>query len=155
MIRLHETEWTDQPRTIDWAPCWVRIEEPDDPLRSRKSTCNPDDRFRVSTQEELTTDGYRLLCWLDHGKVRLMTRNGLDWTDRLPGVAREVGRLDVETALIDAELAALEEEVDPLPHRASLPRQNRYFTPSCKTRPSSALVITPKVGEPIVAPGCP
>ena len=30
------------------------------------------------------------------GKVRLVTRNGLDWTDRLPAVARAVGRLHVE-----------------------------------------------------------
>ena len=39
---------------------------------------------------EIKFDGYRLLCWLDHGKVRVVTRNGLDWTDRLPAVARAV-----------------------------------------------------------------
>ena len=57
---------------------------------------------------EIKFDGYRLLCWLDHGKVRLLTRNGLDWTDRLPAVARSVARLRAETALVDGELVALE-----------------------------------------------
>jgi bifunctional non-homologous end joining protein LigD len=57
---------------------------------------------------EIKFDGYRLLCWLDHGKVRLLTRNGLDWTDRLPAVARAVAGLSAETALVDGELVALE-----------------------------------------------
>ncbi len=57
---------------------------------------------------EIKFDGYRLLCWLDHGKVRLLTRNGLDWTDRLPAVARSVAGLRAETALVDGELVALE-----------------------------------------------
>ena len=43
---------------------------------------------------EIKFDGYRLLAWLDHGKVRLVTRNGHDWTDRLPAVARAVAGLD-------------------------------------------------------------
>ncbi len=59
---------------------------------------------------EIKFDGYRLLCWIDHGKVRLVTRNGLDWTDRLPAVAREVGRLDVDAALVDGELVALDKD---------------------------------------------
>ena len=57
---------------------------------------------------EIKFDGYRLLCWLDHGKVRVVTRNGLDWTDRLPAVARAIGKLRVDTALVDGELVALD-----------------------------------------------
>ena len=56
---------------------------------------------------EIKFDGYRLLIWLDHGKARLVTRNGLDWTNRLPAVARGAARLEVETALIDGEMVAL------------------------------------------------
>lgn len=59
---------------------------------------------------EIKFDGYRLLAWHDHGKVRLVTRNGLDWTDRLPAVARAVARLDVEAALLDGELVALDKD---------------------------------------------
>lgn len=59
---------------------------------------------------EIKFDGYRLQCWIDHGNVRLVTRNGLDWTDRLPAVAREVGSLEVEAALVDGELVALDKD---------------------------------------------
>lgn len=57
---------------------------------------------------EIKFDGYRLLCWLDHGKVRVQTRNGLDWTDRLPAVVNAVGRLRADTALVDGELVAMD-----------------------------------------------
>jgi bifunctional non-homologous end joining protein LigD len=57
---------------------------------------------------EVKFDGYRLLLFKDHDAVRLMTRNGLDWTHRLPSLAREVGRLPVETAVIDGELVAVD-----------------------------------------------
>jgi bifunctional non-homologous end joining protein LigD len=58
---------------------------------------------------EIKFDGYRLLIWIDHGKARLVTRNGLDWTGRLPAVARAAAKLDVETALLDGELVALDD----------------------------------------------
>jgi bifunctional non-homologous end joining protein LigD len=59
---------------------------------------------------EIKFDGYRLLCWLDHGNVRLMTRNGLDWTDRLPAVVRAIKGLRAETALVDGELVAVDQQ---------------------------------------------
>ncbi|WP_428491098.1 DNA ligase D [Rhodopila sp.] len=59
---------------------------------------------------EIKLDGYRILASLDRGKVRLLTRNGNDWTDRLPAVARAVGRLHVEQAMLDGELVALDRD---------------------------------------------
>ncbi len=59
---------------------------------------------------EIKFDGYRLLCWLDHGKVRVVTRGGLDWTDRLPAVTHAVKGLRAETALVDGELVALDKQ---------------------------------------------
>jgi bifunctional non-homologous end joining protein LigD len=59
---------------------------------------------------EIKFDGYRLLCWLDRGNVRLMTRNGLDWTDRLPAVARAIKGLRADTALVDGELVAVDQQ---------------------------------------------
>ena len=59
---------------------------------------------------EIKFDGYRLLCWLQQGEVRVMTRNGLDWTDRLPAVARAVQGLRAATALVDGELVALDKQ---------------------------------------------
>ncbi len=56
---------------------------------------------------EIKFDGYRLLGFLDQGAVRLLTRNGHDWSDRLPAVAQAVAALPARTALVDGELVAL------------------------------------------------
>jgi len=56
---------------------------------------------------EIKYDGYRLFAHIEHGKVRLMTRNGLDWTSKFPELARAFAQLRVETALIDGELVHL------------------------------------------------
>jgi bifunctional non-homologous end joining protein LigD len=56
---------------------------------------------------EIKYDGYRLFSRIEHGDVRLITRNGLDWTAKFPELARALGRLPVDTALIDGELVHL------------------------------------------------
>lgn len=56
---------------------------------------------------ELKLDGYRLLVWIDRGQIRLVTRNGHDWTDRMPRLAKRFQALQVHTALIDGEMVAL------------------------------------------------
>ena len=57
---------------------------------------------------EIKLDGYRLLASVRDGEVKLTTRNGNDWTDRLPAVAAAVRQLDVASALVDGELVALD-----------------------------------------------
>jgi bifunctional non-homologous end joining protein LigD len=37
---------------------------------------------------------------LDHGAVKLLTRNGLDWTARYPQIARAVAALPVRQAYL-------------------------------------------------------
>ncbi len=60
---------------------------------------------------ELKLDGYRIQAHIDKsGKVRLYTRSGLDWTHRMPSIAREVGRLSVESAIMDGEVVVLAED---------------------------------------------
>jgi bifunctional non-homologous end joining protein LigD len=56
---------------------------------------------------EIKYDGYRLFARLEQGKVRLITRNGLDWTAKFPELASALGQLPVGTALIDGELVHL------------------------------------------------
>ena len=55
-------------------------------------------------EHELKFDGYRIQARLDRGKVKLMTRKGLDWTDKFPSVAQSVAKLKAKTALIDGEV---------------------------------------------------
>src|SRR4029453_10159983 len=35
---------------------------------------------------EIKFDGYRILAWLEYGKVQLRTRHGHDWTARFPEI---------------------------------------------------------------------
>ena len=58
---------------------------------------------------EIKLDGYRMLARLEDGEVRLFTRNGKDWTAKMPAVAAALGELSVERAWIDGELVVLNE----------------------------------------------
>ena len=54
---------------------------------------------------EIKFDGYRLQARIDKGKVRLITRSGLDWTARFGKKLLDAFKaLPVSTALIDGEL---------------------------------------------------
>lgn len=56
---------------------------------------------------EIKFDGYRIVAHIEHGKARLMTRNGLDWTKRLRTLAKQLESLPVQQAILDGELVAL------------------------------------------------
>jgi bifunctional non-homologous end joining protein LigD len=94
----------------------VRGKLPDMPSPQLASVVDspPDDDDGWLT--EIKFDGYRILASVDGGssrgqkKVRLLTRNGNDWTDRLPAVAEAVSQLAVDSALIDGELVALDKD---------------------------------------------
>jgi bifunctional non-homologous end joining protein LigD len=54
---------------------------------------------------EIKFDGYRLQARVDKGKVKLLTRSGLDWTDKFgKRVLAALAGLPVRQALIDGEL---------------------------------------------------
>ena len=57
---------------------------------------------------EIKFDGYRLMCYVMQGRVRLMTRRGLDWTSKFREVADAIAALPVEDAILDGELIALD-----------------------------------------------
>jgi bifunctional non-homologous end joining protein LigD len=59
---------------------------------------------------EIKYDGYRLLARIEDDEVRLITRGGLDWTAKFPALARRLGELPLDSALIDGELVHLEPE---------------------------------------------
>jgi bifunctional non-homologous end joining protein LigD len=59
---------------------------------------------------EVKFDGYRLQARIEDGKAVLLTRSGLDWTDRFGAtLAKALGDLPCDTALIDGEVVALGE----------------------------------------------
>jgi bifunctional non-homologous end joining protein LigD len=55
---------------------------------------------------EMKFDGYRILSRVEKGRVRLVSRNGKDWTDRFTALAGAIGAL-AERAVLDGEVAVL------------------------------------------------
>ncbi|HEX2889438.1 DNA ligase D [Vineibacter terrae] len=53
---------------------------------------------------EIKYDGYRVQARIENGKVALLTRQGLDWTERFPGIGPALAGLPVKNALIDGEV---------------------------------------------------
>ncbi len=56
---------------------------------------------------EVKWDGYRITATIVDGDVRLWSRNGLDWTKKIPEVVRALKALELEAAALDGELVAL------------------------------------------------
>jgi DNA ligase D-like protein (predicted ligase) len=56
---------------------------------------------------EIKYDGFRMHARLDHGEVRLLTRNGLDWTAKYPQIAKAVASLGAHQAYLDGELCGV------------------------------------------------
>jgi bifunctional non-homologous end joining protein LigD len=90
---------------------------------------------------EIKYDGYRLLARIDGESVRLMTRNGNDWTHKLPKLAEAVAALEIPSGWIDGEIVVMNEQ-----RRARLRRAAKRVstTPArpassttCSTCPSS------------------
>ncbi len=58
---------------------------------------------------EIKFDGYRLLTRIGSGgKVALFTRNGHDWTAKLPHLAAELAKLKLEPGWLDGEIVVLD-----------------------------------------------
>ncbi|WP_338581629.1 DNA ligase D [Pseudomonas sp. MAG733B] len=59
---------------------------------------------------EVKFDGYRIMARIDHDEVKLFTRNGHDWTHKLPGQAKALAGLGLESAWLDGEMVVADEE---------------------------------------------
>ncbi|HEX5234769.1 MAG TPA: DNA ligase D [Silvibacterium sp.] len=64
---------------------------------------------------ELKLDGYRIQAHVSEQKrgarkVVLYSRNGLDWTHRMPDVAHELAKIPVKAAVLDGEVVVLDEK---------------------------------------------
>ncbi len=65
---------------------------------------------------ELKLDGYRIQIQIHakekgsarQGRVRLLTRKGLDWTARMPEIVNAASNLNVSSAILDGEAVALD-----------------------------------------------
>jgi ATP-dependent DNA ligase len=58
---------------------------------------------------EIKVDGYRMAARIDNGHVKLLTRTGLDWTDKYPSAITALANLNVGTAYFDGELRGVDD----------------------------------------------
>ncbi len=59
---------------------------------------------------EIKWDGYRAIAFIEHGKVRLVSRNQNDLTPRYPELKDLPQFIKAKTAILDGEVVALDEE---------------------------------------------
>jgi bifunctional non-homologous end joining protein LigD len=55
---------------------------------------------------EIKWDGYRIVATILAGKARLWSRNGIEWTTKVPELREALERLGVDAAALDGELIA-------------------------------------------------
>ena len=53
---------------------------------------------------EIKFDGYRMLAFVDRGRVRMLTRKANDWTDRFAGLVEPLQALPARQAVLDGEV---------------------------------------------------
>jgi bifunctional non-homologous end joining protein LigD len=59
---------------------------------------------------EIKHDGFRLMARRDPVGIRLLTRNGYDWSPRYPAIVAAVNLLKVRSCLIDGEAVACNDQ---------------------------------------------
>ena len=95
---------TPGPAPYFFPPCCCvplpRFIEPCLPSPAERPPTGPD------WVHEIKHDGYRLMARRDPIGIRLLTRNGYDWSPRYPLIVEAVNRLKVRSCLIDGEAVA-------------------------------------------------
>ncbi len=62
---------------------------------------------------EIKFDGYRVMARIESGKVQLFTRNGHDWTQKMPQQAEALAGLGLESAWLDGEVVVPDKDGTP------------------------------------------
>ena len=59
---------------------------------------------------EIKLDGYRMLTRIEIGELRLFTRNGHDWSHKLPNLVKAMSSMKLKSGWIDGEIVVLNEK---------------------------------------------
>jgi len=98
MARQATAQFRPQARHDDELPAWIR------PQLTELVKEAPDGPEYL---HEIKFDGYRFHARLDHGKVKLLTRTGLDWTRKYALIAEALRAVPVRQAYLDGELCGV------------------------------------------------
>jgi bifunctional non-homologous end joining protein LigD len=58
---------------------------------------------------EIKLDGYRTGARIDNGRAHLLTRTGLDWSEKYPNVISALANLKAKIAYLDGELSGVDD----------------------------------------------
>src|ERR1700678_1951728 len=58
---------------------------------------------------EIKLDGFRMAARVDNGRVQLLTRTGLEWTDKYPAAIAALAGVKAKTAYLDGELCGVDD----------------------------------------------
>lgn len=110
----------EKPKPIRKAPAKARKEKSPQLTGARKARLPEQLKPELATlvesapsgewSYEIKFDGYRVMARIDHGEVKLFTRNGHDWTHKLPGQAEALAALGLESAWLDGEMVVANEQ---------------------------------------------
>jgi bifunctional non-homologous end joining protein LigD len=56
-------------------------------------------------------DGWRIIAYKDGGRVRLLSRHGVDHTKRFADVAAAITKLSAHTLVLDGEVAIYDQQL--------------------------------------------
>jgi DNA ligase D len=80
-----------------------------EPQLAASATEPPQETKASHWLHEIKFDGYRTIAHVIDGKVKLITRSGIDWTKRYGDLPKEFAKLPVKQAIIDGEIVVLDE----------------------------------------------
>ena len=74
--------------------------------------CQPVEKAPSGPQwlHEIKLDGFRMAARIEHGRVQLLTRTGLDWSDKYPSAVAALANVNAKTAYLDGELCGVGED---------------------------------------------
>jgi ATP-dependent DNA ligase len=58
---------------------------------------------------EIKLDGFRMAARIDNGRAQLLTRTGLDWTEKYPSAIAALANVKAKTAYLDGELCGVDD----------------------------------------------
>jgi ATP dependent DNA ligase domain len=93
-LRVYGTRCKRSPKAVD-LPRWIA------PQLTQLSAAAPSGPQWV---HEIKLDGFRMAARIERGRPQLLTRTGLDWTDKYPSVVAALANIRVKAAYLDGEL---------------------------------------------------
>src|ERR1700693_2689051 len=78
--------------------------------------CQPVETAPSGSQwlHEIKLDGFRMSARIERGRVQLLTRTGLDWSDKYPSVVEALAKVRAKSAYLDGELCGIGDDGLPI-----------------------------------------